>query len=88
MCPAFNLQYFDSVLISLAYRLRKETGDEKYWAPLDRREGSLAHAIMVSCYTPFSTSPRHHHYGKPLIFAQSCFFTIAWHCSSTRGTLF
>ncbi|OSX60466.1 hypothetical protein POSPLADRAFT_1075116 [Postia placenta MAD-698-R-SB12] len=45
--------YEPVLLKKKAAKLRKETGDEKYWAPLDRREGSLAHAIMVSCYTPF-----------------------------------
>ena len=37
-----------------AARLRKATCDEKYWAPLDHREGSILHAIMFSIYTPFS----------------------------------
>lgn len=36
-----------------APRLREETGDLKYYAPLDRREGSLAFAILISCYKPF-----------------------------------
>jgi len=36
-----------------AARVRKETGDDKFWAPLDRRDGTLGHAIMLSCYVPF-----------------------------------
>lgn len=34
-------------------RLRKSTGDERYYAPLDRRSGTLLHLIAVSCYRPF-----------------------------------
>jgi len=37
----------------LHYRLRKSTGDPRYWAPLDRRGDSLWSAIAVSCYRPF-----------------------------------
>ncbi|PCH42083.1 MFS general substrate transporter [Wolfiporia cocos MD-104 SS10] len=36
-----------------AARVHKETGDEKYWAPLDRRERSLFQSILFNCYTPF-----------------------------------
>ncbi|TFY56809.1 hypothetical protein EVJ58_g7420 [Rhodofomes roseus] len=45
--------YVPVLLKRKAARLRKKTGNEKYWAPLDRREGSLTHAIMASIYTPF-----------------------------------
>ncbi|KZT01401.1 MFS general substrate transporter [Laetiporus sulphureus 93-53] len=45
---------YEPVLVKRkAARVRKETGDEKYWAPLDRRERSLFHAILFNCYTPF-----------------------------------
>lgn len=37
-------------------RLRKSTGDPKFFAPLDRREGSLTSSILISCYTPFRKS--------------------------------
>ncbi|KAK7046011.1 hypothetical protein VNI00_007006 [Paramarasmius palmivorus] len=36
-----------------AAMLRKRTGDDKYWAPLDKQENNLTKAIMVSCYKPF-----------------------------------
>ncbi|KAF4588404.1 hypothetical protein EYR40_009954 [Pleurotus pulmonarius] len=36
-----------------AERLRKSTGEPKYYAPLERSEGSLLMAILVSCYKPF-----------------------------------
>lgn len=36
-----------------AKKLRKEKGDDKYWAPLDREEKSVGRAILFSCYTPF-----------------------------------
>ncbi|CCM00059.1 uncharacterized protein FIBRA_02086 [Fibroporia radiculosa] len=45
--------YEPVILKRKAARLRKETGDNQYWAPLDRREGTLTQAILLSCYTPF-----------------------------------
>ncbi|KAJ7049930.1 major facilitator superfamily domain-containing protein [Mycena amicta] len=36
-----------------AQRLRKETGDNSYWAPLDRRETSMARMLYLSCTVPF-----------------------------------
>lgn len=34
-------------------RLRRSTGDENYWAPLDKTNVSLGGAILISCYRPF-----------------------------------
>ncbi|CAK5262689.1 unnamed protein product [Mycena citricolor] len=34
-------------------RLRKVTGDERYWAPLDRREINLTRSLLLSCSVPF-----------------------------------
>lgn len=45
--------YVPVILKKKARRLRESTGDPKFYAPLDRREGTLASAIIVSCYTPF-----------------------------------
>ncbi|EPT03185.1 hypothetical protein FOMPIDRAFT_152176 [Fomitopsis schrenkii] len=45
--------YVPVLLKGKAARLRKETGNDKFWAPLDRREGSILHAIMFSISTPF-----------------------------------
>ncbi|KAJ3883763.1 MFS general substrate transporter [Lentinula edodes] len=36
-----------------AAKLRRSTGDENYWAPLDKTNISLGEAILVSCYRPF-----------------------------------
>ncbi|EKM59652.1 uncharacterized protein PHACADRAFT_86536 [Phanerochaete carnosa HHB-10118-sp] len=36
-----------------AKKLRKATGDSQYYAPLDRRSGTLVNLIAVSCYRPF-----------------------------------
>jgi hypothetical protein len=47
---------FFSRYINLLDRLRESTGDPKFYAPLDRREGTLASAILFSCYTPFRKS--------------------------------
>lgn len=46
--------YVPVLLKRKAARLRKETGNEKYWAPLDRPEGSILHAMLFSISTPFS----------------------------------
>ncbi|KAG1744317.1 major facilitator superfamily domain-containing protein [Suillus occidentalis] len=45
--------YVPVILKKKARRLRESTGDPKFYAPLDRREGTLASAILFSCYTPF-----------------------------------
>ncbi|KAG1831698.1 major facilitator superfamily domain-containing protein [Suillus subluteus] len=45
--------YVPVILKKKARRLRKSTGDAKFYAPLDRREGTLTSAILVSCYKPF-----------------------------------
>ncbi|KAJ3797237.1 MFS general substrate transporter [Lentinula aff. detonsa] len=36
-----------------AANLRKSTGDQNYWAPVDRSNLSLGKAILISCYRPF-----------------------------------
>ncbi|KAF7305789.1 RNA polymerase II-associated protein [Mycena chlorophos] len=36
-----------------AKRLRKETGDNSHWAPLDRREASVTYMLYLSCTVPF-----------------------------------
>ncbi|KAJ3729655.1 major facilitator superfamily domain-containing protein [Lentinula raphanica] len=36
-----------------AIRLRKSTGDNNYFAPLERSEINLGQAILISCYKPF-----------------------------------
>lgn len=41
------------ILKEKAAKLRKTTGDHRYWAPLDRRPHSLTHSILISCYVPF-----------------------------------
>ncbi|KAF8920630.1 MFS general substrate transporter [Mucidula mucida] len=45
--------YAPVLLKRKAARLRKTTGNAKYWAPLDRQNKNLLHAVVVSCYTPF-----------------------------------
>ncbi|KDR77915.1 hypothetical protein GALMADRAFT_244882 [Galerina marginata CBS 339.88] len=36
-----------------AIRLRHSTGEQRYWAPLERDQKGLLHSITVSCYRPF-----------------------------------
>ncbi|KIY46149.1 MFS general substrate transporter [Fistulina hepatica ATCC 64428] len=45
--------YVPVLLGRKAERLRKETGSSKYWAPIERQDKHLGHAILVSCYRPF-----------------------------------
>ncbi|KAG1728568.1 major facilitator superfamily domain-containing protein [Suillus lakei] len=45
--------YVPVILKKKAKRLRESTGDPKIYSPLDRREGTLVSAILISCYTPF-----------------------------------
>jgi MFS family permease len=45
--------YVPVILKKKARRLRESTGDPKFYAPVDRREGTLTSAILVSCYKPF-----------------------------------
>ena len=49
------LSRMSSIPLIIVHRLRKSTGDPRYYAPLDRRRMTLAKAIAVSCYLPFST---------------------------------
>ncbi|KAH9853814.1 MFS transporter [Lenzites betulinus] len=45
--------YAPVILKVKAKKLRKSTGDEKWWAPLDRQEYNLVGMILHSCRTPF-----------------------------------
>ena len=46
---------FEPVLLKRkAKKLRKATGDSRYYAPLDHREISMVRAVLKSCWTPFS----------------------------------
>ncbi|KIK94332.1 hypothetical protein PAXRUDRAFT_828105 [Paxillus rubicundulus Ve08.2h10] len=45
--------YVPVILKRKASNLRKTTGDARYYAHLDRVEGSLASALLISCYKPF-----------------------------------
>ncbi|KIY50669.1 MFS general substrate transporter [Fistulina hepatica ATCC 64428] len=45
--------YVPVLLKQKAERLRKETSDSRYWAPIEREGKHLGHAILVSCYKPF-----------------------------------
>ncbi|KAJ6538832.1 major facilitator superfamily domain-containing protein [Mycena vulgaris] len=45
--------YAPVLLKRKAHKLRKDTGDQAYWAPLDRRDTSLTRSLLLSCYVPF-----------------------------------
>ncbi|KAK7444059.1 hypothetical protein VKT23_015456 [Stygiomarasmius scandens] len=41
------------ILVRKAAKTRHQTGDDAWWAPLDRANKHLGRAILVSCYKPF-----------------------------------
>ncbi|KAI9063366.1 MFS general substrate transporter [Trametes sanguinea] len=45
--------YVPVILKRKARRLRKTTGDDRYYAPLEHQEHSLVRMILFSCSTPF-----------------------------------
>ncbi|KAI0040027.1 MFS general substrate transporter [Auriscalpium vulgare] len=45
--------YIPVLLKWKAQRMRKATGDIKYYAPIEKQNSSLASMIIVSCYKPF-----------------------------------
>ncbi|KAJ7140499.1 MFS general substrate transporter [Mycena crocata] len=45
--------YAPVLLKRKARKLRKTTGDQAYWAPLDRRDTTLTRSLLLSCYVPF-----------------------------------
>jgi len=50
----FVPETYEPVLLQRkAARLRKETGDPEYYAPLDKREFGLLNTLIISCYKPF-----------------------------------
>lgn len=60
--------YAPVLLKRKARKLRKDTGDQTYWAPLDRRETTLARSLLLSCYVPF----------KLLIFERMALLLDTW----------
>ncbi|ETW81890.1 major facilitator superfamily [Heterobasidion irregulare TC 32-1] len=45
--------YIPVILKQKAQRVRKETGELKYYAPIERTNKSLIQALAISCYKPF-----------------------------------
>jgi len=45
--------YEPVILKRKAQRLRKKTGDDRYYAPIERQQKSLSRMILLSCYVPF-----------------------------------
>ncbi|KAK7018861.1 RNA polymerase II-associated protein [Favolaschia claudopus] len=60
--------YAPVLLKRKAAKLRQESGDSKYWAPLDRRETTLTRLLVLSCYVPF----------KLLIFERMALLLDTW----------
>jgi len=55
LCLAFFVpETYEPVLLQRkAAQLRRETGDQSYYAPLDKNQVNMMRAIAVSCYKPF-----------------------------------
>lgn len=45
--------YVPVILKRKAARLRRETGNPKYYAPIERTQRGIFRAILISCYVPF-----------------------------------
>ncbi|KAF8193757.1 MFS general substrate transporter [Pholiota molesta] len=45
--------YIPYLIKRKAQRLRKETGDPRYWSLLERQSKNIGRAILISCYQPF-----------------------------------
>ncbi|EMD41088.1 hypothetical protein CERSUDRAFT_111661 [Gelatoporia subvermispora B] len=45
--------YEPIILKRKARRLRKQTGDDRYYAPIERQDKSVYRMILLSCYVPF-----------------------------------
>jgi len=45
--------YVPVILKQKAQRLREMTGNQNYYAPLEKENASLGRAIIISCYRPF-----------------------------------
>ncbi|KAF9034818.1 MFS general substrate transporter [Panaeolus papilionaceus] len=45
--------YVPLLVTRKAHRMRKKTGDDRYWAPLEQGNCNLWRRIAVSCYRPF-----------------------------------
>ncbi|KAE9398023.1 MFS general substrate transporter [Gymnopus androsaceus JB14] len=45
--------YIPVLRLQKAIKLRKSTGDDKYFAPLEKHDINLGQALLVSCYKPF-----------------------------------
>jgi hypothetical protein len=51
---AFVPETFTPILLSRkARRLRKERGDERYHAEIEKQDKNLLQSIALSCYRPF-----------------------------------
>ena len=63
---------FMVLFAKVLFRIRKSTGDNRYYAPLDKRETTLMHSIAMSCYVPFSEF-----YPLPSLINPDCLSRIA-----------
>lgn len=53
ICILVPETYHPVLLRNKARRLRKETGDERYQAPIERMDRSVVQTVIRSCYRPF-----------------------------------
>ncbi|KAE8373502.1 major facilitator superfamily domain-containing protein [Aspergillus bertholletiae] len=53
ICLLVPETYHPVLLRREAQRLRKETGDKRYYAPIEKMEKSVSQTIIRSCYRPF-----------------------------------
>ena len=71
------------------HRLRKETGDQRYYAPMERENTSLLQLTIISCYRPFRERLLHLPalLSPTLTIGQRWCYTTGWFCFWISGRL-
>jgi hypothetical protein len=64
---------FDSpaILVKRAQRLRKETGDENYWAPLEKKKLTFGQRVEQTLARPFVVF-----FSEPMLIALTVFMSV------------
>lgn len=81
MCKQYYIFMFIRILISRcspvlvvkrAQKLRKETGDENYWAPLERKKLTFVQRLEEVVARPFKVL-----FAEPMLMALSLFMSVS-----------
>lgn len=67
--------YAPTILVQKARRLRKETGDNRYWAPLERQDIRLVHRLEHILVRPFKIM-----FLEPMLLAVTLYMSFVYGC--------